>query len=84
VICRITGNPEAEATLQRQRGLVPPNAAGITDPFVNTWRPLVTPRTVSNCRLRAIPYLHLERLSKLTYYRHDLARAGGRRITSGC
>jgi len=31
VICRITGNLEAEATLQRQRGLVPPNAAVFTN-----------------------------------------------------
>ena len=32
------GNPEAEATLQLERGLVLPNAVALTDPFVNTWR----------------------------------------------
>jgi hypothetical protein len=47
------GHPEAEATLQRQRGLVLPNAAVLTDPFVNTWRLVFT-------------YLHWERLSKLS------------------
>ncbi len=49
----MTSNPEAEATLQRQRGLVLPNAAVLTDPFVNTRRLIVT-------------YLRWEWLSKLT------------------
>ena len=35
---RITGNPEAEAALQLQRGLVLPNAVVLTVSFVNTWR----------------------------------------------
>ena len=63
---RVRGHPEAEATMQRQRGLVLPDAAAFTD--------LV-------CKHLAI----IRYLSALgtAVEAHDLARAGGRRITSG-
>ena len=39
---RMTGNPEAEATLQRQRGLVLPNAVVTTNRLASVGKSLAT------------------------------------------
>ena len=55
---RITGNPEAEATLQRQRGLVLPNAKVLTDPVLKR---LGTNRYLPARRVRSLPVCRLAR-----------------------
>jgi len=71
------GNPGDEATLQLQRGLVLPNAAAFTDHNFGRHRRLVD-KHLANYTLPICV-----RNGRRSSTRHDLARAGGRRITSG-